>query len=45
MRYMLIHTADPDLASQWNDEAQASFMPGPNPYDRHPVRHAYAALD
>jgi hypothetical protein len=25
MRYMLIHTADPDLASEWNDEAQASF--------------------
>jgi hypothetical protein len=25
MRYMLIHTADPDLASEWDDEAQASF--------------------
>ena len=25
MRYMLIHAADPDLASKWDDEAQASF--------------------
>jgi hypothetical protein len=25
MRYMLIHAADPDLASEWDDEAQASF--------------------
>jgi hypothetical protein len=25
MRYMLIHAADPDLASQWDDTAQASF--------------------
>ena len=25
MRYMLIHAADPDLTSQWGDEAQASF--------------------
>ena len=25
MRYMLIHAADPDLASQWDDEADASF--------------------
>src|ERR1700748_438896 len=25
MRYMLIHAADPDLAAQWDDEAQASF--------------------
>ena len=24
MRYMLIHAADPDLASEWDDEAQAS---------------------
>jgi hypothetical protein len=25
MRYMLIHAADPDLASKWDDEAQAAF--------------------
>jgi hypothetical protein len=25
MRYMLIHAGDPDLAEEWNDEAQASF--------------------
>ena len=25
MRYMLIHAADPDLASKWDDQAQASF--------------------
>ncbi|MFZ2047718.1 MAG: YciI family protein, partial [Trebonia sp.] len=25
MRYMLIHAADPELASKWDDEAQASF--------------------
>jgi hypothetical protein len=25
MRYMLIHAADSDLASEWDDEAQASF--------------------
>jgi hypothetical protein len=25
MRYMLIHVADPDLASEWDDEAQAAF--------------------
>jgi hypothetical protein len=25
MRYMLIHTADPDLASVWGDETQAAF--------------------
>ena len=25
MRYMLIHAADPDLASEWDDEAHASF--------------------
>jgi hypothetical protein len=25
MRYMLIHAADPDLASTWDDEAQAAF--------------------
>jgi len=25
MRYMLIHAADPDLAAQWDDEANASF--------------------
>jgi hypothetical protein len=25
MRYMLIHAADPDLAAEWDDEAQASF--------------------
>jgi hypothetical protein len=25
MRYMLIHAADPDLESVWDDEAQASF--------------------
>ena len=25
MRYLLIHAADPDLASEWDDEAQASF--------------------
>jgi hypothetical protein len=25
MRYMLIHAANPDLASEWDDEAQASF--------------------
>ncbi len=25
MRYMLIHAADPDLASEWDDDAQASF--------------------
>ena len=25
MRYMLIHAADPDLASEWDGEAQASF--------------------
>src|ERR1700761_2673644 len=25
MRYMLIHAADPALASKWDDEAQASF--------------------
>ena len=25
MRYMLIHAADPDLASKWDDEAQGSF--------------------
>jgi hypothetical protein len=25
MRYMLIHAADPDLASEWDDEAQAWF--------------------
>ncbi len=25
MRYMLIHAADPDLASGWDDEAQAAF--------------------
>jgi hypothetical protein len=25
MRYMLIHAADPDLASQWDDEAKAAF--------------------
>src|ERR1700744_2388925 len=25
MRYMLIHAADPDLASAWDDEAQAAF--------------------
>jgi len=26
MRYMLIHAADPDLASEWGDEAQATFF-------------------
>jgi len=25
MRYMLIHAADPDLAANWDDEAQAGF--------------------
>lgn len=25
MRYMLIHVADPDLASEWDDEAQAAL--------------------
>ena len=25
MRYMLIHAADPELASKWDDEAQAAF--------------------
>ena len=25
MRYLLIHAADPDLASKWDDEAQAAF--------------------
>ncbi|MFY9670788.1 MAG: YciI family protein, partial [Trebonia sp.] len=25
MRYILIHAADPELASKWDDEAQASF--------------------
>ena len=25
MRYMLIHAADPDLAANWDDEAQAAF--------------------
>jgi hypothetical protein len=25
MRYMLIHAADPDLASKWDEEAQAAF--------------------
>jgi hypothetical protein len=25
VRYMLIHAADPDLASEWDDEAQAAF--------------------
>jgi len=25
MRYMLIHAADPDLASEWDDKAEASF--------------------
>ena len=25
MRYMLIHAADPDLASTWDDEAQSAF--------------------
>jgi hypothetical protein len=25
MRYLLIHAADPDLAGNWDDEAQAAF--------------------
>ena len=25
MRYLLIYTADPDLDSQWGDEAQAAL--------------------
>src|ERR1700733_10756942 len=26
MRYMMVHAADPDLASEWDDEAQSSCV-------------------